>query len=46
MRKKLPTFGFTLLFAALVTCNVLLIRQNLQMRRALEQYHPARLEAG
>jgi peroxiredoxin len=46
MSKGLYTLGFTLLFVALSAGNILLIRQNLQMRRALGQYRPVGLETG
>lgn len=46
MNKRLPTIGFTLLFIALAASNVFLIRQNFQMRHALERYLPTGPETG
>ena len=46
MSKKLVRTGFWVMLAALAASNVLLIRQNLQMRLALERLRPQNAEAG
>lgn len=46
MSKKLTNAGLWIMLIALATANVLLIRQNLQMRRELEGSRPPTLKAG
>ena len=46
MSKKLVRTGFWVMLVALAASNVLLIRQNLQMRLALERLRPRNAEAG
>ncbi len=46
MSQKLSRVGVWILLAALAITNVLLIRQNLQMRREIEKYEPRTLNVG
>lgn len=46
MTKRLTNTVFVLLLITLAAANVMLIRQNLQMRRALEKYQPQSLKIG
>lgn len=46
MWKRLPTVGAWVMLLALAVANVLLVRQNLQLRAALAKYQPDVLEAG
>lgn len=46
MSQKLSSVGVWILLAALATTNVLLIRQNLQMRRGIESHEPRTVKVG
>lgn len=46
MPKKLTNIVFVILLVTLAATNVMLMRQNLQMRRALERYQPQNLKSG
>jgi peroxiredoxin len=46
MWKKLPTVGVWFMLLALAVANGLLIRQNLQLRTALNRYEPEALQPG
>ena len=46
MSKRLTTAALSIMLVSMAIANVLLIRQNIQMRRVIEKFQPGRLSVG